>query len=681
MSYFGESSSGLYPGGFGTSMGLGDSIPPNPLSFSAENIGHAPAEQYYQPRRLADPAARANEEDQIAQDEILAFEPDAAALAVPHYGGVDNNGLPGGLDEEQEALVLDEEYEKPNSVLRELGAFSELTVHGMDKVPAPFGDKVHEARNPILEPELTKYLDLEEKFLKVVNSPEAAQFYEPFSRLQKRLDEIWDSEYIIEAKDMHILMHKVDIMLPVYTKQAQNWLLYSEGAKISSPVSIFLIESPIPHAPKKSKTGPWVFKLVVAPGFNLLAAGEPVTVVVRSVPSKYDVKIENETAAAAKQVLPAVTTSKLERGPHDQFSFDSISFSVPSNGKPFQVEFKFSVYMQNKTNYPCVVHSLPFTTLSNVNQWKQGENRYVAYHAFGEMRGPLAEVPYPAFFNALHYEYLTSTRQLGSEGYLRRLKAKHDEAKQHFKKKKIKKDSERSEGHDMAIALYESCINYQRFVRPLTVAEVKSIFPPKIKGAGRGNKGHTEWMEHDTFSRIWRDWYGELAYRLYTGQSFGDEPRRLFLDGLIHIITPNDEPEGILDPAHHPQGTAIIRTSSKPGQFTYNVVVVENGNREVIFKRVEAPGSEYSTALLNEGYIGFLVNINGVIIPKSTIVSKFREAAAANDNPRYRTNIADTVSEEPSENSEYENASSMDDTDTSSVYHSPHPGTFSSQHI
>jgi len=295
----GSSAVDYLAGGFGNS-GLGFSNQGNPLSLSSENLGIPPVESYYLPRTVPNPAERADEGDQVDEDRMLAYEPDDQ-LQVANYGGGGNNGLPGGLDEDQASLSLDEEIERPITHQMDLRAFSGLRVSTVEAVPAPFGDSIYEARNSELEPVLTEYLALEKDFLKVASSSGAANFFEPFSLLQKRLDEIWATVYILEAQDMHILMHKTRIMLPVYIKQAQNWTKHLEGAKVANPVSIFLIESPIPHAPKRSKTGPWVFKLVVAPGFNL-ASNTPLTVVANSIESSYDVKIEPETVAAAKPV-------------------------------------------------------------------------------------------------------------------------------------------------------------------------------------------------------------------------------------------------------------------------------------------------------------------------------------------------------------------------------------------
>jgi hypothetical protein len=525
---------------------------------------------------------------------------------------------------------------------------SEMVVTVSDVIPPLYGGAdLTKEHDKVLEPVLNEYKALVERFLDP-QRPAGSAFYEDFVRLSNRFDQIWKEQCISSIRDLHILMYDVKMRLPWYTKCAQLTESYENEKKKTGaslqvgpskkgqaakkklvPFDAFVVGSPVPHAPKKDvKTGEWLLGVALSPGLELGEHG--ITCTVKAVSGNYAPykfgALDNSKPAAAKKKLitvPACTASPIVYDKtRNVWVIKEISFVATSGGRPFQVEFTLTAWCKGGLSYSATVLSMPFTTASNVNQWPHSNGCYVAFLAFGGANGPLSEVPYPAFFNAIHFSFLILTRQMISQDELAKLKQNHDIAQTGAKKTKVDPDSARSAQRKAIIDLYEANLNFANFKRFLTLKEVQAIFIPLI----RKNEAHqdVEVMSFEAFVTVWREWWAEFAYSLFTGQVVGSEPRRLFLDGLIHLIPPTSEDSGILTTEHKP-GTALIRPSAKPGWFTYNAVVTQNGKPVIVKHRIAAPGGEYVTDLMNQVVIKHLLNIDGVPIDKTVIQMKYMQ--------------------------------------------------------
>ena len=391
---------------------------------------------------------------------------------------------------------------------------------------------------------------------------------------------------------------------------------FANNAKVAKPAVAMWLRTPIPCTPKEKKAvGPWRFRLVTVPG---LQYEQTLTYRVRSAQSAYEL-----TSAQLKNAVPPLPQSTASGAlvyvpDGDYFEIPSLTFSSPSNGRAFEVEFTFTVPAAQK-NYTAGLRSPPFTTASNINQWASGEGRYVAYLAFDEGRGPANSSSWTYFFNMLQFSHLTTTRQIVSPYAYTRLERQSTANLEYRKKARADPVSGRGQKLQKEIDLFESYESYSRVKRLLTEDEVRAMFPPRNDAHGN------EVITYSDFCARW-DWYGDFLYKLFTGQLSGGQPRTLWLDGLIHIVGPGAtiaQKAAILDVNRHPVGTGLIRTSGEPGHLSFSAIIQGDNGPEIVSQSTDPSANDYATVLNGASRLKYLLNTHGRRVLKSTIIQQF----------------------------------------------------------
>lgn len=504
-----------------------------------------------------------------------------------------------------------------------------------------------------------------EALANATTAKQKSDLYEPFRALWDEWQYLWANHIITAAPSLDYFVHKARLEIPPALAQAG----YAYNAQASTKPKVkaydkvataFITREPAPCAPDKAvKIGPFRFDIILRPGLAVKSVGLRAT----TVACQYADWSSSDDADAAPSKGGKDSSPGLEHAPlvslgGNSYSVQHVSFLSTSAGRVFEVDFCFTLYLEDKTNHDIHVRSLPMACVSNVgSQWVAGEGRYVASLAFGmcgTKGAPFPEVRYPALVNALQFAYLTCTRQIASAFYVDELREKSDKAKKHFERKKTKSDSGRSQSQQNVLKAYNSFHTHSRVHRMLTEEEIRSVFPPtpssavvstsvtrpssKAKGgafnadslppldATTNDGAIAELITYDYFCKHWL-WYGSLMYRIYTGQIEGFEVRSLWLFGLIHLVSPTStNPLAILS-NQFGIGSALIRTSRTAGQFTYNFVQARTGDNalDFSFKPIVVSGTDYATALHNEGAIVRLVNICGLPIDKAVVVRAYKE--------------------------------------------------------
>lgn len=479
-----------------------------------------------------------------------------------------------------------------------------------------------------------------------------AKYYETFKGLYDEWTRIWKYHFIESVIDADKFTHRAKLWLATYVADsAHAQSATNSKAKIKGydkGSSVFLVRDPAPCSPKAKKAiGPYRFSVVLKPSSTpstpVIAPDIKLTKV-RAVRSDFadmghvteDDGTKRPKSASQKEVLPYVTagkcTSRLVEnsgGLRYIFEVETLSFNSTSNGCSFEVEFTISVY-QGSTIEDFTVRSCPLMCVSNIgSQWWTGEGVYVAWLAFGGI-APSArlqeEIPTCALLNALQFAHLTCTRQIGSAYFIEKLEALDKKADAHAKRLRIKFDSGRSKEQAQHREIYNSFTTHNRAERFLTREEMHENFRPTgvmmYDHPTHGRIG-VESITFEEFCKNW-EWWGKLMYNFYTGQDNGFEPRHLWLKGLIHIAGPRAaRPICIINPDIHPPGTALVRTSSSPGDFTY-VAVTEIAPQFIAFDRLVVTGNDYATSLLQQAGIINLLNISGVFVAKTAFISAYR---------------------------------------------------------
>ena len=537
------------------------------------------------------------------------------------------------------------------------------------QIPDPNGEGVlANARDQYVEAILRRYKELKRHYKASKSTKEIGDLYEPFKALWDEWLWIWNHHIITAAPSLDIFVHKLRIKLPIYVSRC-GFAYYSlPSTKAKSKTydkigALFITREPAPCAPQAhSKIGPINFELVLRPGVKLV---KPIVLHATTMVSQYaDWNTEEEGAQSGsrggRDSATAVESGPLRQNEDGSYTIDHISFTSTSNGRVFEVNFTFTLYEEGGTNHDVSVRSLPMACLSNIgSQWASGEGRYVANLAFGmcnTKNAPLPELRYPALVNALQFAHLTCTRQIGSAYFIKKLKVENDKAKRHFERKKTNANSDRSAKARQHTVIYDSFTTYSRLQRLLTLQEIRSVFAPHtpitpqlisqlprpkpsafaspdnlpppdcyVDITGNGQFA-LEYISYDLFCRKWR-WYGELMYKLYTGQTEGVEVRSLWLRHLIHLVAPgSSHAYSTLSSADHGVGTALIRTStSRDGVFAYAFVKARTGqpHLDYAYKTVEASSNDFSATLNNEAAILRLLNTHSTLIEKDVVVAAY----------------------------------------------------------